>query len=106
MIRQKETDLVNFLKEFDNVNDDAIVCLIISNEVYEIFSKCRKRNVDIWALNEKGIRFFIEGADINSHGAMLSAEKCKVLEDDTSIDYCIYDHNFKNRLICISVLKE
>lgn len=97
-----------FCKKFETVDPDAMVCLMISSNNYEIQTKCRKHYIDLWSMKgEKGIRFFIEGTESDTQGAIYNVERCKIEEDEVSIDYSLFEGNsIEKPIFCISVLKE
>ena len=105
MEKTKEMSIVEFCEEFDTVDSEATIICVRYDEEQTFISniKCVKRNVEFWAGVEKGVRFFIDGLDINFHGIFLEAVKCFRVKDDVSVDYDIYDGSGK-RLFLVSVL--
>lgn len=97
-----------FCKKFETVDPDAMVCLMISSNNYEIQTKCRKHYIDFWCMKiEKGIRFFIEGMKSDTQGAIYNVERCKIEEDEVSIDYSLFEEDsIEKPIFYISVLKE
>lgn len=95
----------DFCEEFDSVNADTTVCFMISNNTYDFNLKCQKKNIDFWGMVKEGIRFFVEGAEIGSHGTIFGVSLCKKEEDEISIDY-IFCNNKGKQVFFVSVLKE
>lgn len=97
-----------FCKKFETVDSDAVVCLMVSCNNYEIQTKCRKHCIDLWSMeSEKGIRFFIEGMESDTQGTIYNVERCKIEEDDVSIDYSLFEgDSIEKPMFYISVLKE
>ena len=97
-----------FCKKFETVDPDAVVCLMISSNNYEIQTKCRKHYINLWSMeSEKEIRFFIEGMESDTQGTIYNVERCEIEEDEVSIDYSLFDKDsIKTPLLFISVLKE
>ena len=95
----------NFCEEFDSVNADTTVCFIISNNIYDFNLKCKKKNIDFWSMVKEGIRFFVDGIEIGSHGTIFDVSLCEKEEDEISIDY-IFCNNKGKRVFFVSVLKE
>lgn len=97
-----------FCKKFETVDPDAMVCLMISSNNYEIQTKCRKHYIDFWRMKiEKGIRFFIEGTESDTQGIIYNVEKCKIEKDEVSIDYSLFEgDSIEKPIFYISVLKE
>lgn len=94
-----------FCEQFDTVNEEATVCFVISNDQYDINLKCKKRNIDFWPMKKKGMRFFVDGSEIDYHGTIFDVVTCTIEEDNMSIDYCFYD--VRGERVCfVSVLKE
>lgn len=101
-----KTMLINdFCEEFDAVNAEATICFIISNNKYDLNLKCRKKNIEFWDMPKAGLRFFIEGAEIGSHGVLFNIVTCLKEEDIISIDYIFYN-NRGERVCSVSILKE
>ena len=97
-----------FCEKFEAVDPDAMVCLMISSNNYEIQTKCRKHYIDLWSMeSEKGIRFFIEGMESDTQGIIYNVEKCNIEEDEISIDYSLFEgDSIEKPVFYISVLKE
>lgn len=97
-----------FCEKFETVDPDAVVCLIVSCNNYEIQTKCRKHYIDLWSMeSEKGIRFFIEGMEFDTQGTIYNVGKCEIKEDDVSIDYSLFEgDSIEKPMFYISVLKE
>lgn len=97
-----------FCKKFESVDPETMVCLIISNNNYEIQTRCYKQYIEFWPIIfEKGIRFFIGGTEFDTQGTIYNVEKCKTEEDDASVDYNLFEgDSIENPLIHVSVLKE
>lgn len=89
MEKTKEISIVDFCEKFDAVNPDIVVVCGIGNKGTNMFIKCRKQNIEFWAMNDGGLRFFIDGADISSNGVVLEAVKCVVIEDNIVLNYDI-----------------
>lgn len=97
-----------FCKKFETVDSDAVVCLMVSCNNYEIQTKCRKHCIDLWSMeSEKGIRFFIEGMEFDTQGTIYNVGKCEIKEDDVSIDYSLFEgDSIETLLLSVSILKE
>lgn len=86
--------IARFCEEFDQVDGERTIAFITcdKNETSTIQFVCRKRNIEFWAgVDDKGIRYFVEGTDITSTGIFCEAVECIKEEDSTSVDYDIYD---------------
>lgn len=94
-----------FCEEFDKVDAETTVCFMVSNEKYDINLKCQKKNIEFWAMREKGMRFFVDGSEIDYHGTIFDVVTCAIEKDDVSIDYTFYD--VRGERVCfVSVLLE
>ena len=98
--------IVEFCEEFDQLDGEVTVLYMMFNksENFTIQTKCQKQSIEFWAgANDKGIRFFVEGADITSNGIFCEAVKCIKQVNDASVDYDIYDKSGKV-LFLVSIL--
>lgn len=104
MEKIKEMSIVDFCEKFDVVNSDAIVVCGIGNKGANMFTKCKKQNIEFWAINDGGLRFFIDGANIGSNGVVLEAVKCVITEDNIVLNYDICDKSNKI-LLSIGIMR-
>lgn len=104
MKKIKEMSIIDFCEKFDAVDPDAIIVCGIGDKGTNMFTKCRKQNIEFWAMNDGGLRFFIDGANISSNGVVLEAVKCVITEDDMVLNYIICDKSNKV-LLSIGIMR-
>ncbi len=104
MEKIKEMSIVDFCEKFDAVNPDTIVVCGIGDKRTNMFTKCRKQNIEFWAMNDGGVRFFIDGANISSNGVVLDAVKCVATEDNIVLNYDICNKSNKV-LLSIGIMR-
>ena len=104
MEKIREINVVDFCEEFDIVDPETIVVCGIGDKENSMFTKCRKQNMEFWAMNDGGLRFFIDGADISSNGIILEAVKCVITEDNVALNYDICNKSNKI-LLSIGVMR-
>ena len=104
MEKTKEMSIVDFCEKFDAVDPDTVVVCVIGDKGTNMFTKCRKQNIEFWAINDGGLRFFIDGANISSNGVVLEAVKCVVIEDNIVLNYDIYNKSNKV-LLSIGIMR-
>lgn len=100
----KEMSINDFCEKFDAVDPDTVVVCGIGNKGTNMFTKCRKQNIEFWAMNDGGLRFFIDGASISSNGVILEAIKCVVTEDNIVLNYDICNKSNKV-LLSIGIMR-
>lgn len=87
-------NIADFCEQFESINPEVFVCLFF-NDTTSTYLECRKRNVEFWAMQNEGLRFFITGSEVKSHGTFLKATTCNIERYGTSIDYNICDKKGK-----------
>ncbi len=104
MEKIKEMSIVDFCEKFDAVDPDTVVVCGIGDKETNMFTKCRKQNIEFWGMNDGGLRFFIDGADISSNGVVLEAVKCVVTKDNIVLNYDICNKSDKV-LLSIGIMR-
>ena len=104
MEKTKEMSIIDFCEKFDAVDPDTVVVCCIGDKGTNMFTKCRKQNIEFWAMNDGGLRFFIDGANISSNGIVLEAVKCVVIEDTIVLNYDICNKSNKV-LLSIGIMR-
>lgn len=100
----KEMSIIDFCEKFDAVDPDTVVVCGIGNKGTNMFTRCRKQNIEFWAMNDGGLCFFIDGASISSNGVILEAIKCVVTEDNIVLNYDICNKSNKV-LLSIGIMR-
>ena len=104
MEKTREMNITDFCEKFDTVDPDTVIICGIGDKGTNMFTKCRKQNMEFWAMNDGGLRFFIDGADISSNGIILEAVKCVITEDNVVLNYDICNKSNKI-LLSIGVMR-
>ena len=104
MKKIKEISIVDFCEKFDAVDSDTVVICGIGDKGTNMFTRCRKENIEFWAMNDGGLRFFIDGVNISSNGVVLEVVKCVVIEDNVALNYDICNKSNKI-LLSIGIMR-